>query len=109
MSDGSRDHGFDRLRPRAPEAVPGEPAFGEGLRDPQGRRSLFSVAEQPPSMGAVTLECSGCDATSVVTVRSAMSLAVPSLHLPLIKRDYPSWMRCPACRRRTWVRLGLKV
>ncbi|HEX2051633.1 MAG TPA: hypothetical protein VHJ34_13525 [Actinomycetota bacterium] len=27
-------------------------------------------------------------------------------HLPLL-RDYPSWFRCPACGRRTWMRVHL--
>jgi hypothetical protein len=100
--------GFDRLRRRSPDAMPVDPALGEGLRDPQGRRTLFSVAEQAPSWG-VTLGCSRCHRTSVVTPRQVLPLAVPSVHLPLIKRGHPSWMRCPACGRRAWVRLGLNL
>jgi hypothetical protein len=101
MSDGA---GFDRLRPRTPEA-------GQSARpsDPEGRRALFSVADQSPSLGAVTIECSSCERTSVVTPRRLVGLAAPSLHLPLIKRDHPSWMRCPACGDRTWVRVRLRL
>jgi hypothetical protein len=36
-------------------------------------------------------------------------MALPSVHLPLVRRGHPSWMRCPACARRTWVRLGLRL
>ena len=101
--------GFDRLRRRNSEPAASEPAFGDGPQDPQGRRSLFSGAQQTPSMGAVTVACSDCGRTTVATPRQAVALAVPSLHFPLLKRDHPSWMRCPACRRRTWVRLGLRL
>lgn len=104
--------GFDRLRRRGPAVTPGSPGVwsaSDGLRDPQGRRTLFTVAEQPPCLGAVTVHCSGCRVTSVLSPRKIVTLALPSLHLPLIKRGFPSWMRCPACRRRTWVRLGIRL
>ena len=98
---------FDRLRPRS--------ASGEGrasraaAADPLGTRSLYSVAEQPPAMGAISVECSSCERTSVVTPRSLLRLAVPSVHLPFLRGRYFSWLRCPACGRRTWVRLGLSL
>lgn len=94
--------GFDRLRPRrpGPAVVPA---------DPLGRRALYSVAEQAPALGAVTIDCSSCGLTSVVTPRALLGLAVPSLHLPIVRRGHSSWMRCPACRRRTWVRVGLRL
>jgi hypothetical protein len=97
--------GFDRLRPRAAEA----PETTVRPSDPQGRRALYSVADQPPALGAVTVECSSCERTSVVTPRRLLGLAAPSVHLPLVKRGHPSWMRCPACGRRTWVRLGVRL
>jgi hypothetical protein len=95
--------GFDRLRRRQSED-PG----AAGPVDPQGRRALYSVAEQPPALGAVTITCSSCGQASVVTPRSLVGLALPSVHLPLVRRDHPSWMRCPACRARTWVRVGVR-
>lgn len=110
--------GFDRLRPRAAAAPRGGTRRGPGRRpaDPQGRQALFSATDPSPGRpgsaaapGGVTVTCSSCGATSVVTPRSALPLVLPSLHLPLVKRGHPSWMRCPACRRRTWVRLGLRV
>jgi hypothetical protein len=101
--------GFDRLRRRTSDAASGEPVSGDGPQDPQGRRSLFSIAEQPPAIGAMTVSCSHCGRTSVVTPKQAVALALPSLHLPLLKRGHPSWMRCPACTRRTWVRLALRL
>ena len=98
--------GFDRLRQRASRAGgPPRPV----RTDPLGRQALYSVAEQPPALGAVTVECSGCGQTSVVTPRALLRLAVPSVHLPLLRGRHFSWLRCPACDRRTWVRLGLSV
>lgn len=99
------DSGFERLRPRASESVtaPVRPS------DPQGRRSLYSVADQAPALGAVTVDCSSCERTSVIGPRRLLGLVAPSVHLPLIKRGHPSWMRCPSCGNRTWVRLGVRL
>lgn len=107
--------GFDRLRRRSPDAATesASSASGQATRsapvDPLGRRALYSVAEQSPALGAVTVSCSSCGETSVVTPRAMVGLVLPSLHLPLVRRGHPSWMRCPACRSRTWVRLGLRL
>lgn len=97
--------GFDRLRPRTPEP----PAVG-AVRppDPLGRRALYSDAVQHKAPGAVTLQCSSCGETSVATPIGLLGLALPSVHLPLLRRRHPSWMRCPACGRRTWLRVGLR-
>jgi hypothetical protein len=99
------DPGFDRLRPRG-----GTTSGAAPLRvDPQGRQSLYSVSGQPPAPGAVTISCSSCGENSVVTPRRLVRLALPSLHLPLVRRGHPSWMRCPACHRRTWVKVVLTL
>jgi hypothetical protein len=108
---------FDRLRPRnatpdpAPPPAP-VPAPGSALSaDREGKRALFSPEVPPvgaPLVGAVTVACSACAATTVLTPRQALFAVLPGLHLPLLRPDYPSWMRCPACRRRTWVRVGLR-
>ena len=100
------DPGFDRLRPRG-----GTTSGAAPLRvDPQGRQSLYSVSSgQPPAPGALTIACSACRERSVVTPRQLLLLALPSLHLPFVRRGYPSWMRCPACDRRTWVKVVLTL
>jgi len=100
------DPGFDRLRPRGGTTTTG----AAPLRvDPQGRQSLYSVSGQPPTPGALTISCSSCRERSVVTPRRLVLLALPSLHLPFVRRGHPSWMRCPACDRRTWVKVVLTL
>jgi hypothetical protein len=101
------EQGFDRLRRRSVD--PGAAGHRPLTVDPLGRRVLYSVAEQRPALGAVEVECSGCRRTSVVTPLALVGLAVPSLHLPFLRGRHFSWLRCPACRKRTWVRLGLRL
>jgi hypothetical protein len=93
--------GFDRLKPRTGSAP---------RADRQGKSALFSAGDPAQVLGAfgtVTVRCSACKVTTSLTPWAAMWAALPSLHLPPPLREYPSWMRCPACSRRTWVRLGL--
>jgi ribosomal protein S27E len=77
--------------------------------DQEGRRALFSDSAPPASLGAVTVSCSSCGTHTVVSARQALVLALPSLHLPYLRRGHGSWMRCPACGRRTWVSLRLSL
>ena len=100
--------GFDRLRRRSPGT--GVPTGPPPLRvDPEGRSSLYSLSPQAPAPGAVTVTCSECGETTTVSPRRLAALALPSLHLPLLRRDHPSWMRCPACDRRTWVKIVITL
>lgn len=99
------DAGFDRLRRRAPVA----PGGAVRPADPQGRRALYSVAEQAPALGSVTIACSSCERETVVTPRRFVTLAAPSVHLPWVKRGHGSWMRCPSCGERTWVRVTIRL
>ena len=55
---------------------------------------------------AFVLDCSECGAKSRVGLIGVMLAATPSLHLPLVKRDYPSFMRCPRCQAHRWVSIG---
>ena len=87
-----------------PNRRDGREAF-EG-RDPLGRMALFSSPEPEPERrrGAV-VECSSCLAATRVSVTQLARAALPvSVHLPLVRR-YGSFMRCPSCGRRTWVRI----
>lgn len=127
-ADGS---GLDRLRPRAvpqsggrhgghgvgvagarasspaqstqPAASPGAPAS----RDAEGKQALFSAEEQQAAFGGITMTCGECGQRSVLSGRRALRSLVPSVHLPRPRSSYRSWMRCPACGRRTWVELRM--
>ncbi|MGQ0632672.1 MAG: hypothetical protein ACT4P1_16775 [Sporichthyaceae bacterium] len=106
---------FDRLRPRGADGL-GQSANGSSRprADADGKRALFSV-DNPPQIPAVPavatggfrISCSGCGTTTALTPRQVLSAAIPSVHLPILRRSYPSLMRCPACRKRRWVRVEL--
>jgi hypothetical protein len=113
--------GFDRVRPRTTRAPV---ATSEVGLDTQGKRALFSSAADTasPSIGSALVECSRCQQRTVLGLAQALRAALPSLHLGLrighgddvravgvVKRDYPSYMRCPACGRPSWVRFTLQV
>jgi hypothetical protein len=71
-----------------------------------GTMALFSDPEpQPPPGPALVLECSSCLSSTPMSPVGLVRAALPfSVHLPLLRR-YHSLMRCPACGRRTWVRV----
>lgn len=100
---------FDRLKPRAERStrrLPGPRA------DQEGKGALFSSpmpAAGSVPLGTITVACSDCGLSTAVTPWQAVVAAVPSLHLPVLRKEFPSWMRCPACRRRTWVRVGIRL
>ena len=77
--------------------------------DVEGKRALFSVAEQPPTFGSVTIDCSSCGESTVVSVLRAARLAIPSVHLPLLRPAPWSYLRCPACRRMSWVGVAIRL
>jgi hypothetical protein len=72
-----------------------------------GRRALFSAPEPEPAVGDVLLDCSACHSRSRV---SYVELA--RLHLPfwlwIPGRRYSRLLHCPACDRRTWVRVTFR-
>ena len=94
-------------RPAALRRVP-TPAQRPRRADPQGKRSLFSDQVAPPTSGSVALECPHCGVRSVVSLVQAGRLALPSLYLPVPGRADRVWMKCPACRSRTWLSVRLK-
>ena len=78
-------------------------------RDPMGRMALFSEIEpQEPGAQLLWIECSSCFKETPVSPVDLVRATLPfSLHFPLIKR-YHSFMRCPACRRLTWVKVNVR-
>jgi hypothetical protein len=107
MATGGRGPSrFDRVRPRSQdENTPLRPERA----DAEGRRALFSTEEPVPAAGSVSVTCSRCDATSVLGPLRAIRTVIPSVHLPVVKRGNPSYLRCPACRRFSWVTLHVTL
>lgn len=118
-----RRSGLDRIRPRsapvAPDPVAGEapaptrsgpPDLGPIARDPLGKAALYSSGRQQSqqAMGTFLVECSECRRETPVTAGDLVRLGLPSFHLPFLKR-FPSLMKCPACGRRTWVRVRWRL
>lgn len=109
--------GFDRVRPRTvgsaehPVASPPPGSGDEAMRpvDREGKRALYSDVTAPPATGALAVECEGCGQRSVVSWLSAGRLALPGLVLPVPGRGTRAWLRCPACRRRHWVRVSFRA
>jgi hypothetical protein len=100
---------FDRVRARGTgERGPTPEAPGAAPVDVQGKSALFSGAPVTPSFGSVVITCSLCQNATVVSYPQALRLALPSLHLPIVRRGYPSWMRCPVCQHHRWVRLRFR-
>ncbi|HTR69479.1 MAG TPA: hypothetical protein VMH41_04560 [Mycobacteriales bacterium] len=112
---------FDRVKPRTSRPS-GQAAVVS--HDAQGKRALFSSApdEASTGLGTAEVECSRCNERTVLTLGKALRAALPSLHLgvrlghgedvcvfTVLKRDYPTYMRCPACHRPSWVRLTISV
>lgn len=85
----------------------GKRALFEGHVNPppeaDGKRALFSAGE--PVAAHVIVECSRCGVTSRIDPLDA-ALRVLSLSLWIPGRSYSRRLRCPHCRRRSWVRLG---
>jgi uncharacterized protein with PIN domain len=101
--------GLDRVRPRTAKASPS--ASATEIRDADGKRALFSVAESEPApaFGSVTIECGSCHERSVLSPMQGLRAVVPSIHLPVVRREHPSWLRCPACGRFSWVRVSIQL
>lgn len=101
--------GFDRVRRRGPEAplVNGRTAVAVVGRDTDGKRVLYSAVFDDTVGPGAAVECSRCGRESSLSVRGMLSVLAPSVHLPLLRRRYPSLVRCPACRRPSWVRFKL--
>ncbi len=112
--------GLDRVRARSVDGagtrerrggavVDGGRGFpAAGRTAPDGTRALFSPVESRPPMGAVIIRCARCDQTSVLTLPRAARAMLPSVHLPL-RRPHRSRMRCPACRRSSWVAIRFQL
>jgi hypothetical protein len=98
---------FDRVRPRRPDARSAA-APRAATVDVEGTRALFSAQPPVPAFGSVTVACGGCGASSVLAPAQALRTMLPSLHLPLLRRER-SYLRCPACARWEWCHLTVRL
>jgi hypothetical protein len=78
-------------------------------QDADGKRALYSGAFDARVGPGVTVECSRCGRSSPLSVLDAARTLVPSLHLPVLRPAFPSFVRCPACRHGSWVRFRLRA
>ena len=75
-----------------------------GAHPAEGKRALFEAGGT--TGGAVRIQCARCGQETRVSVVKAMSLlARVSLWIP--GRQYSRRVRCPACHKRSWVRMTL--
>lgn len=74
------------------------------MSDPvPNKHALYSKTERKAR--TCTVECSACrEETRVNLIELAALLFPVHFHVPLL-RYHHSWMRCPACGERTWVRV----
>ena len=72
--------------------------------------ALFSDVEPlPETRDHLFVECSSCLRETPVSPIGLAKAAFPfSIHLPFL-RAFSSYMRCPACGRRAWVRVRFKA
>ena len=81
-------------------------------RDHEGRRALFTADSKAPALaatGSVLISCGDCEEETVLSASTALKHALPSLHLPFLKRGHGSWMKCPACGKHTWVSVQIRL
>lgn len=76
-----------------------------------GKRSLFGAPPaQPPEPashdGPVRIDCARCGVSTRVGVTDVLRRLLPVI-VWIPGRTYSRRMRCPACDRRSWVRLRL--
>lgn len=101
-ASGKPDPRFDRIPPATAVApVADETVVHTRDGDVQGKRALFSGAEQPPSVGSVALECPGCSRRSVVSYVRLARMMATGFYVPVVTSK--AWVKCPACESHEWV------
>lgn len=78
---------------------------GPGSSTP-GKYALYSAADRKRPFSC-TVECSSCREETRVSYLELAALMLPvNVHVPLLRYHF-SWFRCPACGKRTWLRVHL--
>lgn len=70
--------------------------------DPEGKVALFSG--QPRGSGRFQIECSSCQSHTRSGARTLARLAFP-VNFTVPFKYHHTWLKCPSCGQRTWVRI----
>jgi len=108
MTGKSKGTDFSRIKPSRDDGD--SPSMAP--RDHEGRRALFTEDSKAPELaatGSVLISCGDCGEDTVLSAGTALKHALPSLHLPFLKREHGSWMKCPACGKHTWVSVQIRL
>lgn len=99
--------GFDRIKPATPPSAANDAVVDVREADVQGKRALFSGADQPPSVGSVAIACGGCANRSVVSYVRLAKLWATGIYVPMPGVNQRAWLKCPACKKHEWVTINL--
>ncbi len=94
---------FDRIKPANSASTVAGPVVAARVDDVQGKRALFSGADQPPAIGSVALECTTCKRRSVVSYVRLLKLMTTGFFMPVPLAGQRAWVKCPACHHHAWV------
>jgi hypothetical protein len=83
-----------------PAAAPDQLAPG---REKAGKEALYSTGGPQP--GTVVVDCHRCRVRTRATF-AELGLSLLPFNLWWPGKHYAHLMRCPACKRRTWCRIG---
>jgi hypothetical protein len=73
--------------------------------DGPGRGATHLFSQPGPRSGTLLVDCSACGRRTRVTYAEFALMHLPMwLWVPLLTRSHRHWLRCPACRRFTWLR-----
>lgn len=96
---------FDRIKPPKSSRSAAEQTETRE-NDLQGKRALFSDADQPPNMGSVSLTCSACEARSVVSYVRLAKMWVSGFYVPVPGVSQRAWIKCPVCEQHAWLTIS---
>lgn len=97
---------FDRIKPANTAPAKVGPVVDARVDDVQGKRALFSGADQPPAIGSVALDCTRCDRRSVVSYVRLLKMMTTGFFVPMPVIGQRAWVKCPACQRHAWVNVS---
>ena len=92
---------FDRIKPAVRTEDAEAPVIDARDDDVQGKRALFSGAEQPPALGSVALACSKCSHRSIVSYVRLAKMMTTGFYIPVISQKI--YGKCPTCKKHSWL------